>query len=174
MSKRSLIDAVARAVQDLQDATDVLDERAARRLAINRTDLRCLSRLSRRGPLTASELATAAGLTGGAMTTVIDRLEQAGLAERRRDTADRRRVLVHLTGQAERISAEIWGPVLEDAQVELGRFSLAELAVVERFLALALKNQRDHAERLRHEAPSRGASGRRHGAGAEGAAQTAG
>ncbi|WP_206067086.1 MarR family winged helix-turn-helix transcriptional regulator [Nonomuraea composti] len=162
-----MIDAVTKAVHDLQDATDVLDERAARRLAINRTDLRCLSRLSTRGPLTASELATAAGLTGGAMTTVIDRLERAGLAERRRDTADRRRVLVHLTERAERMSAEIWGPVLADAQVELGKFSSEELAVIERFLATALRNQQDHAERLRAEAagappPLRESSGRRH------------
>ncbi|MBB6550817.1 MarR family transcriptional regulator [Nonomuraea rubra] len=151
-----MIDAVTKAVQDLQDATDVLDERAARRLAINRTDLRCLSRLSTHGPLTASELATAAGLTGGAMTTVIDRLERAGLAERRRDAADRRRVLVRLTERAERMSAEIWGPVLADAQVELGRFSLAELAVIERFLSLALKNQQEHAERLRGAVPGAG------------------
>ncbi|WP_043626641.1 MarR family winged helix-turn-helix transcriptional regulator [Nonomuraea candida] len=148
-----MIEAVTKAVQDLQDATDVMDERAARRLGINRTDLRCLSRLSARGPLTASELATAAGLTGGAMTTVIDRLEQAGLARRSRDSADRRRVLVHLTERAEQVSAEIWGPVLDDARVELGRFSLAELSVIERFLSLALKNQQDHADRLRGARP---------------------
>ncbi len=153
MSKQTLIEAVTKAVQDLQDATDVMDERAARRLGINRTDLRCLSRLSARGPLTASELATAAGLTGGAMTTVIDRLEQAGLARRSRDSADRRRVLVHLTERAEQVSAEIWGPVLDDARVELGRFSLAELSVIERFLSLALKNQQDHADRLRGARP---------------------
>ncbi|MEV4545888.1 MarR family winged helix-turn-helix transcriptional regulator [Micromonospora echinaurantiaca] len=137
------------AVQELQDATDLVDELAARRLGINRTDLRCLSRLSARGALTASELAVAAGLTGGATTTAIDRLERAGLARRVRDAADRRRVLVHLTGQAERLSTEIWGPIVDDARAELRRFTGAELELVERFLRHALDNQIRHAGRLR-------------------------
>ncbi|MEV4178073.1 MarR family transcriptional regulator [Nonomuraea sp. NPDC049709] len=153
MSKQNLIDALTRAVQELQDATDVIDELAARRLGINRTDLRCLSRLSARGPLTATELAAAAGLTGGAMTTVIDRLERAGLARRHRDEADRRRVLVHLTERAERLSEEIWGPVLADARTELDRFTPAELTLIERFLSVALEHQQRHAGRLRAETP---------------------
>ncbi|MDG4824854.1 MarR family transcriptional regulator [Asanoa sp. WMMD1127] len=137
------------AVQELQDATDLIDELAARRLGINRTDLRCLSRLSARGPQTASELAVAAGLTGGAMTTAVDRMERAGLVRRVRDTTDRRRVLVHLTDEAERLSAEIWGPIVADAHTELAGFTLAELGVIERFLSVALANQRRHAARLR-------------------------
>jgi DNA-binding MarR family transcriptional regulator len=149
LSKEKEIHAVARAVQELQDATDLIDELAARRLGINRTDLRCLSRLSARGALTAGELAAAAGLTGGATTTVIDRLERAGLAERLRDSADRRRVLVRLTDHAEQVSAEIWGPILTDARTELRRFSLAELELIVDFLSRALDNQRRHATRLR-------------------------
>ncbi|MQA96283.1 MAG: MarR family transcriptional regulator [Streptosporangiales bacterium] len=116
---------------------------------MNRTDLRCLSRLSARGPLAASELATAAGLTGGAPTTAIDRLERAGLARRVRDPADRRRVLVHLTEQAEETVARLWGPIADDARAELRRLTSAELTVVRRFLSLALANQLRHAERLR-------------------------
>ncbi|WP_171074480.1 MarR family transcriptional regulator [Nonomuraea basaltis] len=151
MSKQSRIDTVTRAVQDLQDATDLIDELAARHLGINRTDLRCLSRLSARGAMTASDLAAAAGLTGGAMTTVIDRLERAGLARRVRDSVDRRRVLVHLTERAERLSAQIWGPIVVDAQAALGGFSAAELDLIERFLTMALRNQQRHADRLRTE-----------------------
>lgn len=139
------------AVQELQDATDLVDELAARRLGINRTDMRCLSRLRARGALTARELAAAAGLTGGATTTAIDRLERAGLARRVRDFADRRRVLVHLTERAEQLSAEIWGPIADDAQAELRRFTSGELELVERFLRYALDNQMRHAGRLRSE-----------------------
>jgi Transcriptional regulators len=149
LSKQSRIEDVTRAVQELQDATDLIDELAARRLGINRTDLRCLSRLSARGPLTASELAAAAGLTGGATTTAIDRLERAGLAERVRDTADRRRVLVHLTGKARAAIQEIWGPIAADARAELLRFSVADLDLIETFLRRALHNQARHADRLR-------------------------
>ncbi|MFC4062874.1 MarR family winged helix-turn-helix transcriptional regulator [Planomonospora corallina] len=140
---------MTRAVQELQDATDLIDELAARRLGVNRTDLRCLSRLTARGPLTASELAAAAGLTGGAATTAIDRLERTGLVERVRDTADRRRVLVHLAEQGRRAVQEIWGPIADDAQAELLRFSLTELELIEIFLRRALDNQARHADRLR-------------------------
>ncbi|MFI9551077.1 MarR family winged helix-turn-helix transcriptional regulator [Nonomuraea endophytica] len=149
MSKQSRIEAVARAVQDLQDATDLIDELAARRLGVNRTDVRCLSRLTARGPLTASELAAGAGLTGGAATTAIDRLERAGLAERVRDTADRRRVLVHLSERGRAAVEEVWGPIAAEAQAGLRRYTVAELEVVETFLRLALLNQTRHAERLR-------------------------
>ncbi|MEU8382961.1 MarR family transcriptional regulator [Streptosporangium sp. NPDC048865] len=142
---------MSRAVQELQDATDLIDELAARRLGVNRTDLRCLSRLTARGPLTASDLAAAAGLTGGAATTAIDRLERAGLAERVRDTADRRRVLVHLTGRGREAVQEIWGPIAADARAELLRFDVAELELVETFLRRALHNQVRHADRLRGE-----------------------
>jgi len=152
LSKESRVEALTRAVQELQDATDLIDELAARRLGINRTDLRCLSRLSARGPLTASELAAAAGLTGGATTTAIDRLERAGLAERVRDTADRRRVLVHLTDKAETAIHEIWGPIAADARAELLQFSTADLDLIEAFLRRALNNQARHAARLREEA----------------------
>jgi DNA-binding MarR family transcriptional regulator len=143
------LNSITAAVQDLQDATDLIDELAARRLGINRTDLRCLSRLSARGPQTSSELAIAAGLTAGAMTTAVDRLERAGLAHRIRDAADRRRVLVHLTDEAERLSEEIWGPIAADAHTELAGFTPAQLGVIERFLGVALANQRRHADRLR-------------------------
>jgi DNA-binding MarR family transcriptional regulator len=149
LSKENRVGAITRAVQELQDATDLIDELAARRLGVNRTDLRCLSRLTARGPLTASELAAAAGLTGGAATTAIDRLERAGLARRVRDAADRRRVLVHLTDRAHQAGREIWGPIVTDALAELRRFTSAELEVIETFLHRALDNQTRHADRLR-------------------------
>ncbi|MFI0485563.1 MarR family transcriptional regulator [Actinomadura sp. 9N215] len=155
MSKEARVGAIARAVQELQDATDQIDELAARRLGINRTDLRCLSRLTARGSLTASELAAAAGLTGGAATTAIDRLERAGLARRIRDESDRRRVLVHLTDRAHEVGEQIWGPIVTDASAELHRFTTAELDVIERFLHRALDNQTRHADRLRSQGPHR-------------------
>src|SRR5437762_12908161 len=88
--RRELAVAIGRAVMAFQDATDEVDEAAARRLGLNRTDLRCLSVLWQRDGLGASELAEAAGLTRGAMTTVLDRLEASGYARRAR--SEERRV----------------------------------------------------------------------------------
>jgi len=62
--------------------------------------MRCLDILDRLGRLTAGQLAEQTGLTTGAVTTVIDRLEKAGYARRVRDTDDRRRIYVELTDEA--------------------------------------------------------------------------
>ena len=73
------------------------DALAAERLGISPTDLRCLDIVQGRGGVTAGELATASGLSTGAVTAVVDRLERAGLARRVRDESDRRKVNVEVT-----------------------------------------------------------------------------
>ncbi|MEF3302687.1 MarR family transcriptional regulator [Paenibacillus sp. GYB003] len=64
------------------------------RLGLNVTDHKCLDFLYRSGPVTAGQLAQLTGLTTGAVTSVIDRLEQAGYVIRDKDPNDRRRVIV--------------------------------------------------------------------------------
>src|SRR5262249_21535723 len=66
----------------------------ADRLKINITDLQCLAVVVSGGPMPAGQIAEAAGLTTGAITGVLDRLEKAGLVQRESDPADRRRVIV--------------------------------------------------------------------------------
>ena len=74
-SRTELLAAIGQRVQAFQDATDEIDEAVARRLRLNRTDLRCLGVLSQAGAMSASALADAAGLTRGAMTTALDRID---------------------------------------------------------------------------------------------------
>src|ERR671933_1184232 len=95
--KRELFDELITEVRLSQNATDRFDQAVADALGINRTDMRCTDVLEREGPVTAGRLAEATGLTTGAITTVIDRLERGGFARRLRDPDDRRRVLVDLT-----------------------------------------------------------------------------
>jgi len=64
------------------------------KLGLNATDHKCLDYLNRTGPVTAGQLAQLTGLTTGAVTSVIDRLEQAGYVVRDKDPNDRRRVVV--------------------------------------------------------------------------------
>ena len=94
--KRRLFDELIAEVRASQGATDRFDQAVADALGLNRTDMRCLDVLDREGPVTAGRLASATGLTTGAITTAIDRLEQAGFARRRLDPTDRRRVLVEV------------------------------------------------------------------------------
>jgi DNA-binding MarR family transcriptional regulator len=102
-SRRELLDRLSLAIRASQNASEAFDEFVSAAVGINRTDMRCLDILGQRGPLTAGQLAAAMHLSSGAITTLVDRLERAGYARRRRDTEDRRRVLVELVpGMVER------------------------------------------------------------------------
>jgi DNA-binding MarR family transcriptional regulator len=67
---------------------------AAESLGVHSTDLIAGSYLSEMGPMTAGKLAKEMGITTGAMTAAIDRLERAGFATRENDPNDRRKVIV--------------------------------------------------------------------------------
>jgi len=70
--------------------------------------MRCPDILDREGPLTAGRLAKLAHLSPGAMTTLLDRIERAGFAKRRRDTEDRRQVLVEVTPKLRRMAPGVY------------------------------------------------------------------
>lgn len=67
---------------------------AAEAVSLSPSDLGCLCLLMLNGPIPAGRLAELTGLTTGAVTGVIDRLERAGFAERVPDSSDRRKVIV--------------------------------------------------------------------------------
>lgn len=68
----------------------------AARVGLNPTDLEALEILLRDGPLPAGRLAEVTGLTTGAITGVVDRLERKGYVRRRPDPGDRRRVMIEV------------------------------------------------------------------------------
>ena len=72
----------------------MFSETVAGRLGLSPTDLKCLDMVMLGERVTAGDLARATGLTTGAVTGIIDRLEKAGFARRERDPEDRRRVYV--------------------------------------------------------------------------------
>ncbi len=75
----------------------------AAKLGLSLTDLVCSEILARTGAITAGELAALSGLTTGAITGVVDRLEKAGFVRRVNDPNDRRRVIVeHIPARFER------------------------------------------------------------------------
>lgn len=117
----------------LQRAVDAYDELVASRLGVNRTDLRCLDLLHQAGAMTAGQLATGSGLTTGATTRMIDRLERAGYIRRLPDSGDRRRVLVELTPRARKVANELYGS-FEAAGAGLRRYGPEQLALLRDFL----------------------------------------
>ena len=76
---------------------------AAARLGMTVTDLQVMDMLESTGPSTAGQLADLTGLTTGAITGMLNRLEEAGLVRRERDPNDGRRVIVRLERGKEEI-----------------------------------------------------------------------
>lgn len=97
------------AVRASQTANQMLDSAIADYLGVHGTAFRCLDILDQEGPMTAGRLAELARLSPGATTTLLDRLEDKGLARRTRDTADRRRVLVEVTPELRKRSEQLYG-----------------------------------------------------------------
>jgi len=153
MQRRSKKEQVHELIGRYRAATNAdaaLDARAAERLGISVTDLQCLNVVERGGGVTAGRLATESGLTTGAVTSVVDRLEKAGYARRVRDTADRRKVNVEVTPAFYARAEDIWGPVAADWERELtARFSAEQLTAISDFLDQAGELAARHAERIR-------------------------
>jgi DNA-binding MarR family transcriptional regulator len=134
-----------------QSAVEKMDEAFCRRLGVNRTDGRCLDIVDQRPGITAGELADAVGLSPGAVTTVLDRLERRGLVERRRDPNDRRRVVVELTDEANGAAWEAYGPLGEMGAPLIAELSDEDLATVIRFLHGGTEINEERAQQLLEE-----------------------
>ena len=148
--KKDLIEELIREFRESGNQDDAFDNLAAQRLGVNETDLHCLNIIENSGGLTAGELAAQAGLTTGAVTGVIDRLEKAEFARRVHDPGDRRRVKLEVTPKFYARANKIWGPVAADWAARLGgRFTADELERVIDFLRTTNELSREHLERLR-------------------------
>lgn len=86
--------ALAREVRLASSLTVLYSQAVGERLGVHSTDIETMDLLHLYGPMTAGQLAERAGLSSGATTRLIDRLERAGFVRRRPDKDDRRRVIV--------------------------------------------------------------------------------
>jgi DNA-binding MarR family transcriptional regulator len=107
---------------------------------LNATDMECLRLLFLKGISTPSELAKHTFLTSGATTAMLDRLEKAGLIERRSNPDDRRGTLI-VPAKLSTEKAASWFESARKAQDELiSSYSEKELEIIsdvfERFTKL--------------------------------------
>ena len=130
----------------------------ADRSGMNLTDLLCTTILTSTGPLTAGRLAELTSLTTGAITGVVNRLEQAGYVRREKDPADARRVVIHpVMEELERVGTGFFGSQQSVMHELLSDYDDHDLAV---FLTIMRKSNamtREATARLR--APASGREG---------------
>jgi DNA-binding MarR family transcriptional regulator len=144
-----VIEAGGKTFRAYQTSNDNFDQAIADHLGMNRTDMRCVDLIDQAGGMTAGELARAAGLTSGAVTAVIDRLEKAGMARRVADPTDRRRVRIEVTPKLWELTGPLMMPFLEESQAILDDYSTEELARFTAFLQRVIDVQAKHTDRIR-------------------------
>ena len=146
--RQEAMDALDREVRGWQADQELFDSTVIELAGVNRTDWRCLDILGTRGPMTPGLLADAVRLTTGAVTGVLDRLEAAGLVRRIRDTQDRRRVIVEITDEVNRVGAPVYGPLIADAAEAHAVFDADQLELITRFIRIERGLLRKHTERV--------------------------
>ncbi|MFC0213909.1 MarR family transcriptional regulator [Paenibacillus chartarius] len=104
------------------------------RLGLNATDHKCLDYLNRSGPVTAGQLAQLTGLTTGAVTSVIDRLEQAGYVVRDKDPNDRRRVVVKPVPEGSAQISPMFQSVMQSTLRIISQYTDQELQLILGFI----------------------------------------
>ena len=135
-NRAELLNAVLLATRKMTGQGVLFSQAVADRLGLGVTDAEALEQLASLGRATAGQIAELTGLTTGAATRMIDRLEQSGFVRRAADPADRRRVIVE--------------PILErvrDVEAQYATLRAATRAALEQYTDRDLGLLRDFLER---------------------------
>ena len=150
-TRQQLLKALDEAARRLGAQTVLVSDLVATRVGLNSTDLECLDLLYLAGASTAGRLAAHTGLTSGATTAAIDRLEQAGFVVRRRDADDRRVVLVEVVEAGARLIYPFYRPIVGRLEKVHKKFSDQQLATVLRYFTESLDAMSDHVAWLQNQ-----------------------
>ena len=146
---------MVRAVRVEQVVNDAVDEEVSQFLGINRTDGRCIDIVERLGRVTAGTLAAESGLTTGAVTALVDRLEAAGYLQRVRDTSDRRRVFIELTPLMKELTKKLFYNMEGMYRAVLERMTPEDAAIIAFFLEAGTYINRQRVRLMRAPLPGR-------------------
>jgi DNA-binding MarR family transcriptional regulator len=132
LNHSQLLDSLEEQSRELSTRTVIFHHLIGERLGLNPTDHKCLDVIIRtRTPMTASQLAEETGLSTGAITGVVDRLEKAGYVKRKRDQNDRRLVFIKvLTDRALVKLSPIFDPIKQASRNLYSKYSDEELAII--------------------------------------------
>lgn len=131
------------------DASILMHEAIARKAGLSGTDHKYLGLILQKKELTAGDLAQLTGLSTGAVTGLIDRLEKKELVKRQFTKDDRRKVLI--VPQEEK-TMELMAPLFADLQTKtlelIASFSETELQVIERYFTEAIQIMEETTQSL--------------------------
>ena len=151
MKKEEIIEAINDKFREMSTETIMFHQVIANILGLHITDHKCLDLIYRFGAMPAGRLAELTGLTTGAVTGIIDRLEKAGYVRRTNDPKDRRRTIVEPTRnkRLERKLELIFTPLHERMYKLLSSYSESELAFLLDAVNKTLEQTREESKKLR-------------------------
>ena len=148
---RLVAEIVERLARRHSTASILLHQAVAQRLGLGPTDHKCFDLLRERGATTAGELAAVTGLTSGAMTGVVARLERAGFVRREADPGDGRRQILRARGRRSEDVHDVLDPLRKDVASLLESLDVRQLAGIAAFLAGSTDLAYRHIALLRSE-----------------------
>ncbi len=151
MKREEVTQAIVEKFREMSTQTIMFHQRVADVLGLHITDHKCLDIIYRFGAMPAGRLGELTGLTTGAVTGIIDRLEETGYVRRTSDPKDRRRTIVEPTGnkKLERKIEGIFIPLHERMQKLLSSYSETEFVFLLDAMTEILKQTREESEKLR-------------------------
>ncbi len=151
MKREEIIEAINNKFREMSTETIMFHQAIANVLGLHITDHKCLDLIRNYGAMPAGRLAELTGLTTGAVTGIIDRLEKAGYVRRTDDPKDRRRTIVEPTRnkRLERKLELIFIPLHERMYKLLSSYSESELAFLLDAVNKTLEETREESKKLR-------------------------
>jgi DNA-binding MarR family transcriptional regulator len=133
-SRAALMQELEHAVRKSSALGVIFGQTVANAVGISSSDLECLDFLNIEGRVTAGRLAELTGLTTGAITGLVDRMEKAGLVRRERDEEDRRKVYIAIVPEALGKIGSYYAPLQKAVTKNWEGYSDAELKLLLRFM----------------------------------------
>lgn len=151
MKREEIIRAISEKFREMSTETIMFHQAIADVLGLHITDHKCLDLITRYGAMPAGRLAELTGLTTGAVTGIIDRLEEAGYVKRTNDPKDRRRTIVQPT-QNKKLEKKIemlFVPLRDRMHKLLSAYSDSELIFLLEATTKFLEQTHEESKKLR-------------------------
>jgi DNA-binding MarR family transcriptional regulator len=151
MNREEIIQTVTDKFREMSTEAVMFHQALADELGLHITDHKCLDIIHRFGAMPAGRLGEFTGLTTGAITGMIDRLEKAGYVRRTNDPKDRRKTIVEpvRNKKLERKIEMIFTPLHERMHKYLTSYSDSELTFLLDAMTELIKQTREESKRLR-------------------------
>ncbi len=150
MVRDDAVGSVVRALRRVNFQGSIFGQSVAIRLGLSESDIDALEMLLDSGnTATAGKLAELLGMTTGAVTRVVDRLEQAGYVRRVPDPTDRRRVIIETVPERAAAVESLFASLERATAEEADRYSPDQLAAISDFLGRMAEATGVEAARLR-------------------------